>query len=173
MPGPRTSWQASSHVRRLQACPRPARFARPQSYNPLGFAQALDQGAAQQEGARKLGIFRGPPQLVVIALAYRGVLLRQQPLVADGLRLRVLQRDVTALALIAVEHLLADFPPQDLGELLRQIERVMNAAVHAHGADRAVHVRAIAGEDRASDAEFLRHPLVHDVKVAADDVELL
>src|SRR5215468_6372238 len=115
MPGPRTSWQASSHVRRLQACSRPARFARPQSCNPLGFAQALDQGAAQQEGARKLGIFRGPPQLVVIALAYRGVLLRQQPLVADGLRLRVLQRDVSALTLVAVEHLLADFPPQDLG----------------------------------------------------------
>src|SRR5262249_12177596 len=31
-----------------------APFARLQSCNPLGFAQALDQGAAQQEGAREL-----------------------------------------------------------------------------------------------------------------------
>src|SRR5215831_20270469 len=146
MPGVRASWQAP-------ACSPPAPFARPQSCNPLGFAQAFDQGAAQQEGACELGIFRGSAQLVVIALAYRGVLLRQQPLVADGLRLRVLQRDVSALTLVAVEHLLADFPPQDLGELLRQVERVMNAAVHAHGADRAVHMRTIAGEDRASRPE--------------------
>src|SRR5216683_3271035 len=102
----------------MRACSPPARFAR-QSCNALGFAQALDQGAAQQEGACELGIFRGPAQLVVVAPAYRGILLRQQPLVADGLRLRVLQRDVLALPLIAVEQLLADFPPQDLGELLR------------------------------------------------------
>src|SRR5215467_15559334 len=110
MPAPRASWQASDRVQRAPACSPPARFARFQSCNPLGFAQALDQGAAQQEGACELGVFRGAAQLVVVALAHRGVLLRQQPLVADGLRLRVLQSDVTALALIAVEHLLADFP---------------------------------------------------------------
>src|SRR5499433_3841391 len=148
---------------RTPAYSPPAPFARLQSCNSLGFAQALDQGAAQQERARKLGVFRGPAQLIVVALADRGVLLRQQPLVADGLRLRVLQGDVPALALVAVEHLLPDFPPQDLGELLRQVERVMNAAVHPHGADRAVHVRAIAGQHRAPDSEFLRHPRVHDV----------
>src|SRR5262245_16856148 len=118
MPAPRASWQASHHVRRVPTCLPPAPFARPQSCNPLGFAQALDQGAAQQERARELGVFRGPAQLIVVALAHCGVLFRQQTLVADGLRLRVLQGDVPALALVAVEHLLPDFPPQDLGELL-------------------------------------------------------
>jgi hypothetical protein len=49
----------------------------------------------------------------------------------------------------------------------------VNAAVHAHGADRAVHVRAIAGEDGATAAEFFRHPLVHDVEVAGNDIERL
>src|SRR6516162_3130879 len=118
MPAQRPWRQACYRVQRPPTCSRPARFARFQSCNPLGFAQALDQGAAQQEGARELWIFRGPAQLVVVALADRGVLLRQQSLVADGLRLRVLQRDVPALALVAVEHLLANFPAQDLGELL-------------------------------------------------------
>src|SRR5262245_66337888 len=156
---------------RTPAYSPPAPFARPQSCNPLGFAQALDQGAAQQERARELGVFRGSAQFLVVALADRGGLLRQQPLVADGLRLRVLQGDVPALALVAVEHLLPDFPPQDLGELLGQVERIMNAAVHAHGADRAVHMRAIAGEDRAPDAEFFSHPHVQAVEVASDDVQ--
>src|SRR5262249_39628993 len=69
------------------------------SRNLLRFAQALDQRGAQQKSARELGIFRGPAQLLVIPLAHRGVLFRQQPLVADCLRLRVLERDVAALAL--------------------------------------------------------------------------
>src|SRR5262249_39325509 len=107
MPAPRASWASATY-----------NFARLQSCNPLGFAQALDQGAAQQEGARELGVFRGPAQFLVVALAHRGVLFRQQTFVADGLRLRVLQRDVPALALVAVEHLPPNFPPQDLGELL-------------------------------------------------------
>jgi hypothetical protein len=33
-------------------------------------------------------------------------------------------------------------------------------------------VRGVAGEDGAPAAEFLRHALVHDVEVAADDVEV-
>ena len=45
--------------------------------------------------------------------------------------------------------------------------------VHPHGADRAVHVGGIAGQDRAPDAEFIGDPLVHDVEIAADDIERL
>src|SRR5262245_16684950 len=146
---------------------------RASSCDLLGFAQALDQGAAQQKGARTRGILRRAAQLVVVLLAHGRVLLSQEALVADGLRLRVLQGDVTALALVAVEQVLLSFPAQDLDQLLRQVEGVVNAAVHAHGADRAVHVRGVAGEDRTATAEFRRHALVHDVEVAADDVEVL
>ena len=85
----------------------------------------------------------------------------------------VLQRDVPALALVAVQHVLPGLSAQDLHEFLRQVERIVDAAVHAHGPDRAVHMGAIAGEDRATDAEFLRHALVDRVEVAGDDVERL
>ncbi len=48
-------------------------------------------------------------KLVVVLAAHRGVLLGQQPLVADGLRLGVLHRHVPALALVAVEHVVVGF----------------------------------------------------------------
>src|SRR5262245_22630778 len=88
------------------------------SRDALGLALALDQRAAQQEGARQLGIFRRAAQLVVVFLAHRRILLRQQALVANSLRLRVLHGDVAALALVAVEHVVAGFAAQDLGQLL-------------------------------------------------------
>src|SRR5713226_864371 len=70
------------------------------SRNLLGLAQALDQRRPQQERARELRVLRRTAQLVVILPAHRRVLFGQQPLVADGLRLRVLHGDVTALALV-------------------------------------------------------------------------
>src|SRR5262249_28037518 len=62
-------------------------------FDALRLAEALDQRGAQQEGARELRIFRGSPQLVVVFLPHRRILLHQHALVADGLRLRVLDRD--------------------------------------------------------------------------------
>ena len=53
-------------------------------------------------------------------------------------------------------------------QLVGEIEGVVHAAVHPHAADRAVHVGGIAGEDRAADAELLRHALMHGVEIAAD-----
>ena len=76
-------------------------------------------------------------------------------------------RDVAALALVAVEHVVADLAAQDPDQLVGQVERVVDAGVHAHGADRRVHVRGIAGEDRAPERNFVRDPLVHGVDVAA------
>ena len=58
-------------------------------------------------------------------------------------------------------------------QLVGQIERVVDAAVHAHRADRAVHVGGIAGEDRAAGAELLRDALVHRIEIAADDLEVM
>ena len=93
--------------------------------------------------------------------------------VAHGLRLRMRHGDMAALALVAVEHAVVGLVARDGDELVGEIDRVVNARVHAHGADRAVHMGGIARQDGAADAEFLRHPLVHDVKIAADDVERL
>ena len=101
---------------------------------------------------------------------HRGVLFGQHALVADGLGLRVLERDVAPLALVAVEHLLTGLAPQDAHELVGEVERIVHAAVHPHGADRRVHVRGIARQDRAPDAEFLGHALVHDVEIAAANI---
>ena len=96
----------------------------------------------------------GAPQLVVVALAHGGIVFLQQPLVADGLRLGVLDGDMPALPRVAVEHVLVGFAAQDADQLVGQIERVVDAAVHAHAADRAVHMGGIAGENRAARAEF-------------------
>src|SRR5262249_46514248 len=103
------------------------------SWDGLRLAQAFDQRRAQQEGARELRILGGAAQLVVIARPHGGILLGQQLLVADGLRLRVLQRDVAALARVAVELILGEVAAQDADELVGKIERVVHAAVHAHG----------------------------------------
>src|SRR6266545_3698732 len=57
-------------------------------------------------------------------------------------------------------------------QLVGGIEGIVDAVVHAQGADRTIHVRAIARQDNASDPERLRHPLVHGVEVRGDDVEV-
>src|SRR5207248_3315537 len=147
---------------RAPATPRPARRLQPthtphescevlsrwccgsSSCDLLRLAQAFDQGAAQEKGAGALGILGGAPQFVVIALAHGGIVFRQQPLVVDGLRLRVGKRDVTTLALVAVELALLRLAAQNAHELVGEIEGVVDAAVHAHGADRTVHMGGVA-----------------------------
>src|SRR2546421_11690789 len=54
--------------------------------------------------------------------------------------------------------------------VLRNVERVMDAAVHAHAAKRVVKVRGIAGEEYASLAIALRHALVNRIERAMRDV---
>src|SRR5439155_11017068 len=91
------------------------------SRDALRLAQALDKRRAQQESPCQLGVFRRAAQLVVVLSAHGRVLLGQQPLVANGLRLRVLHGDVAALALVAVKQVVARFSTQDLGQLLGQV----------------------------------------------------
>src|SRR5713226_10619922 len=93
----------------------------------IGFAQALDEGAAQQKCSRELGILSHAAQFVEVPSADGRIAFRQQAFVADGLRLGVLYRDVPALALVAVEHVGVGFPAEDTHKLLRQIEGVMNS----------------------------------------------
>src|SRR5260370_9543886 len=100
--------RGSSAVKRGRRLVQPIYQSDP-SGNLLGFAQAFDQRGAQQKGACQLGIFRGPAQLLVVARAHRKILLRQQALVTNGLRLRVANRGLAPLPLLTVEPLLARF----------------------------------------------------------------
>src|SRR4051812_3150184 len=77
------------------------------------FAHAVDERAAQQEGARELWIFGLPAQLLVIAPPDGRVLFHEQLLVADSLHLSVLDGDVAALALVQIEQRLVAFPAPD------------------------------------------------------------
>src|SRR5215471_7440577 len=119
--------------------------------------QAFDERRPQQERPRPHRILCGAAQLIVAAFAYRGVLFGKQALVADGLGLGVLDGHVATLALVAVENFLSLLAAQNFDQLFGQIEGVVDAAVHPHGADRAVHVGGVAGQDRAADTELLRH----------------
>src|SRR5262245_35792076 len=129
------------------------------SSNALSLAQALDQRAAQEKSACEFGIFRRSTQLFVILLAHSRIFLGQQSFVADSLRLGVLQRHVPALALVAVQDVLIFFLAQNFYQFVFEIERVMNPAVHPHGANGAVHMSGVAGKDCASEAEFFRNSL--------------
>src|SRR5580693_10684932 len=102
---------SSANAPRLIAVPITSR-------NRVGFAQALEQRRAQQILARQRRIVRGPAQVVVIALPYRRILLSQKSFVAHGLRLRMRDGDVAALALVAVEHAVIGFAARDGDELV-------------------------------------------------------
>src|SRR5262245_62942436 len=52
----------------------------------------------------------------------------------------------------------------DFDQTRGQIDRVVDAAVHAHAAEWIVDMRGVAGEERASTLERLRHTLMHLVK---------
>ncbi len=108
----------------------------------------------------------------MIALSDNGVTLFQQTLVAHGLRLGVLHGDVAALTVIAIELRLLRFAQQDPRQLVREVEGVVHAAVEAHASDRTVHMRGVAQEQHAADAERLRHPLVHGIEITAADLEI-
>ena len=137
-------------------------------------SRRLSNSAVRSRNLRaSAGIFGLPAQLVVVALAHRRVALLQQPLVADGLRLGVLDRHVPPLPFVAVELVVIRLAVQDAGQLVGEVEGVVHAAVQPHAADRAVDVGGVAGEHRAAGAEFFRHALMHRVEVAAADLEIV
>ena len=74
-----------------------------------------------------------------------GIAFADDLLVAVGLLLHRLDRDGAALPVVAVEQAVVGAGP-DLLELVRQVERVLDAAIHAHAAKRIVDVGGIAGQ---------------------------
>ncbi len=115
---------------------------------------------------------RQSAQLFVISLTNHRVALFQQALISDCLSLRVFDRYMTALSLITVKLGFTRSAPQDVGQLFGKIERVVDAAVEPHTADRAIHVRRIANENCAPGTKPFRHPLVHSVQIPAANIEI-
>src|SRR5262245_31134657 len=84
--------------------------------------------------------------------------------VLDGSLLDVFKRHCPALAIITLETGVGLASVPDVDHARGQIDRVMDAAVHAHAAERVVDMRRVAGEKNAPLLKRLRDPLVHLVK---------
>ena len=85
-------------------------------------------------------------------------------LVLDRLLLDVLERHLPALRLVAVEFVEALAPMPDIGKPRGEADRIMDAAVHAHSAERIVDMRSVPAKERAIEPERPRHPLVYLVE---------
>src|SRR5262245_12827445 len=110
----------------------------------IGAADAFNHRHAQKIAPQLVAIGGDAAQLVMEFLALARVLLLDIALVLDGLALEVFLRDGPALAVVEIEQVLARAVLNDRCELCRQIERVVEAEVHAHPAKRIVDVRGIA-----------------------------
>src|SRR6185312_11402206 len=128
--------------------------------------QALYHRDPQHIVACQPRVGRGAGHLRLPAGVLAGVPGLEVALVRNRNLVHVLQGDRPALALVAVQlnfiQTLADYR----GELFGQIKGVVDAAVHAHAAERIVEVRGVAGEKAAPLAVALRHPLMHRIERA-------
>ena len=98
-----------------------------------------------------------------------GVALADDLLIAVGLLLHRLDRNGAPLPVVAVEQAIVGAGIDPL-ELVRQVEGVLDAAVHAHAAERIVDMRCIAGKQHAPVPKAFRHPLVHVIDRAVRNV---
>src|SRR5262249_15774896 len=107
--------------------------------------------------------------VIAVLLAFDGILLLHGLLVGDGRGLYVRRRHVTALPCIAIERSLAFGAVENADQGFRQIDRVMDAAVHAHGTDWAVDVGWVACKQDGALAEGRSHALSDNVGIIDDD----
>src|SRR5262245_26486023 len=84
-------------------------------------------------------------------------------LVLDRLLLDMFERHKPALPIVTCKLGRAAVSMPHLSQSRRQVDRVMNAAVHAHSTQRIVDVRSIAHQEGASELKCLCDPLVHPV----------
>src|SRR6266568_5714258 len=121
---------------------------------------ACDHRGPQQDLAGALLVGRDLPQLVEIASAQLGIARFEPVLVRYRLLLHELDRDRATLKIVEVEQTVRLTAEKNSRKLLGEIGRILDAAVEAHPADRIVHVRGVAREQRATLAEGCRHALV-------------
>src|SRR5688572_16307856 len=114
----------------------------------IGSPHAFDHLDAQQVCAKFLAIGGDTAQLVVNPLALARVLLLDIALVFDGLTLKILLRDSSPLAVVKIEQGLACAIADDGGELVGEVEGVVETEVHAHPAQRIVDVGGVARNEQ-------------------------
>src|SRR5205823_10422096 len=112
----------------------------------------------------------GAPKLRAPAPLLLRVAHLEMALIGDGNRIHVLERYRPALALVALELSQRSLAAADRRELLRQIERIVDAAVHSHTAERIVEMRRVAGEKYASAPIGFGDALMHGVERAVRDL---
>src|SRR5262245_2149073 len=135
----------------------------------VGAAEALDHRGAQKVGAELVAVGDGSTQLVVEFLALDRVLLLDIALVLDSLALQVFLRNGAALAVVLIEHIFIRGALNDRSELVGQIERVVEAEIHAHAAERIVDVGGVAGKEKPAVPIARSDALVHAIDIAVDD----
>src|SRR5260370_41132162 len=100
--------------------------------------EAVDQGSAIEKLLVQLAVLGNAPQLVEMLAPDRRVLFLHGALVLNGLHLHVIDLCLTSLTGIAVEHARFRSRKPYGGELVGQVDRIMDAPVEAHAADRIV-----------------------------------
>src|SRR5262249_49791189 len=94
----------------------------------------------------------------------RRVFFFERFFVLDSLRLNVINLRFAALPRVAIEQAHLGTAEPDLSEFFREVDGVMDAAVHTHAADRIVDMGTIANEQHATLVKGLSHTLMHRVK---------
>src|SRR3954468_17680574 len=112
---------------------------------------------------RTLGMRRDRLQLAQRCQTLLRIALLHARAVAAGLGEDLLERHRPALPLVEVEQARA-LAAQHAPELVGQAEGVVDAAIHAHAARRAVEARGIAGKQYPPDAIAVDHPLVDAIR---------
>src|SRR6516162_230231 len=143
-------------------------------------SRAMGGASAQFLRAAEAGDHRHSQQVVVgtglVGRDLRKVAAELSPIrleiafVLDRLSLDVFARHRPSLAIIAREIVLRLSSVPGLDQARRQVDRVVDAAVHAHPAERIVDMRGVAGEKSASALKRFRHPLVHFIEGGMRDL---
>src|ERR1700716_528772 len=123
--------------------------------------EARDHRDPQQIVARQPGIARDGSQLVAEPRLLGRIARFQIALVLDRVLLHIFERDQPALCVVAVELAVAGLAGPDPRQPFGEVDDVMDAAVHAHAAERIVDVGGVADQEGAAHPEKLRHPLMH------------
>src|SRR5439155_2289908 len=139
----------------MQAYPSDAKPKPPSGHGGC-VPQAVEQCSAPHIAPGSFGIVCGSAEFIEIGLADRRIALFHKSLVGDGLRLDVGHRGVAALTVVEIEQILLGLPFYDSCELVRQIDAVVDAAIHAHATDRVVDMSGIPGEQHAALPESCR-----------------
>src|ERR1700730_6503450 len=97
------------------------------------------------------------------ALPGRRIAFFKLLLVPNGLRLDVVDRHRSALAIVQAQKLVMSLLMIGHAELLSQINRVVNTAVHSHSTDGIIQVGRVTDEQQTAFPKPLGNPLMNAI----------